>query len=115
MAALSGVTAVVDSRNVEVMDSQKVVDVAITIGDGVDTYPTGGVPFTLADLGLRSSLLNMVIADQGSSGYIARPDLANLKIQIFYGDYDPAAAGPLVEIPTSVAIQMSLKVKAYGF
>lgn len=114
MAALTGLTAVVDTRDTEILDSQKVIQADLTIGDGVDTYPTGGVPFTLAQLGCRNVINNMVIADQGSSGYIARPDLANNKIQIFYSDNNNVADGPLIEIPNTVAIQMSLKVMIYG-
>lgn len=61
-------------------DSRNANNVSLAFGDGVATYPAGGIPLTIGNLGCPSSLESFDIIDQGTSGYIYKVDLTNLKL-----------------------------------
>lgn len=71
-------------------------------GDGA--YPTGGT--AAFQTSVRSALgvgnvdiVAVIPIDCG--GYVPAWDNATGKLKVYYGDYDPAAAGPLVEVPNA--------------
>lgn len=61
-------------------DSRNANNVQLTFGDGVQTYPAGGIPLTIGNLGCPSALESFDIIDQGTSGYQFKVDLTNLKL-----------------------------------
>lgn len=71
---------------------QSVFDLAF--GDGSLTYPVGGVPLTLTNLGLKRNIESLVIADQVSGdGLLYKWDRANNKIRIYFPTQQTGGAG----------------------
>lgn len=90
----------------------------ITFGDGVDTYPTGGVPLTRAKLGLPEAIEEFYIMDAGNgNGFVYKYDYDEEKIRIYQGDNDGGADGPLVELvgETATPAEATLVVKVVGW
>lgn len=58
--------------------------VQLVFGDNTKTYPTGGIPLTLAGLGLTSFIDSLVVVDQGANakGYKFEFDRTNLKLLV---------------------------------
>lgn len=81
-----------------------IVDVAF--GDGALTYPTGGVPLTLAKLGFKRGIdsIKIVNASHGD-GYVYKVDIANLKIRIYAQGVTVGAAGAVAmdDFPVTAA------------
>ena len=76
----------------------------VDFGDGVDTYPTGGVPLTKADLACPNRIIELHFVDAASAnGFVYKYDWVNEKIRIYQGDNDAGADGPLVELAGGVA------------
>jgi hypothetical protein len=77
---------------------------SIAFGDGVLTYPAGGVPLTKANLGCPASLESLILIDPASAnGFVYKYDSANEKLRIYQGDNDAVADGPLVELGGAAA------------
>lgn len=89
----------------------------VSFGNGVDTYPTGGVPVVIGRLGCPTKLDEFHIMGAGANGLVYKYDFANNKIRIYQGDNDAGADGPLVELAGGVATPAlaSLKVKVSGW
>ena len=66
-----------------------------------NSYPTGGEPFTPAQLGLGT--LERIQCDPSSGGYIVTWDRSTSapKLLALYGDNNNAADGPLIEVPNT--------------
>ena len=67
-------------------NGRRVVVAALTFGDGVDTYPAGGVPLTKGNLGLPNSVDRLLIFDKDTNGYDFSYDYANEKIVMIQTD-----------------------------
>lgn len=90
----------------------------IVLGDGVDTYPTGGVPITKASLGCPNDIEEFHIMDASDGdGYVYKYDYENDKVRIYQGDNDATADGPLVEFvgTSTVVAATTLYVKVIGW
>ena len=118
MAAISSsdVSYSMDQRNGVVSDKDIRYNGSISFGDGVLTYPTGGIPLDIGKLGFRNKLDNLVLVDDSSGdGYVYKFDKTNNKIVIYEGEYTAVADGPLVEIAnTDTPAATTLQVIAYG-
>lgn len=57
--------------------------VTLAFGDGALTYPTGGVPITIGNLGCPNAVESMVIADAGTSGYTFNYNSTTQKLQLY--------------------------------
>ena len=90
----------------------------ITFGDGVDTYPSGGVPITVGKIGAPVSLetVNFVEPDAGN-GFVYKYDVSADTIRIYQGDNDNAADAPLIELvggaATPAAATVRLEARGY--
>lgn len=56
--------------------------VQLAFGDGVLTYPAGGIPITIGNLGCPNVVESMHIVDQGTSGYGFQYDSVNKKLVV---------------------------------
>ena len=63
-------------------DSRVCNRVKMVFGDGALTYPAGGIPLSIANLGCPNVLESLVIYDQGTSGYKFQLDQANSKLVV---------------------------------
>jgi hypothetical protein len=101
--AASNVAYVQTSK--EVIDSgmRKFV-MTVTFGDGVLTYPAGGIPLTAAQMGCPNEVrtLNLFSPDS-ANGFVYKYDQANNKIRIYQGDNNNAADAPLIELASGSA------------
>lgn len=85
-----------------ISDKDKRYDVDVSFGDGVLTYPVGGIPLDKAKMGMPNDLQDLLFSDaMSSAGFIYKFDKTNLKIRIYQGDNANVAAGPLVELSGS--------------
>ena len=91
---------------------------AIVLGDGVDTYPSGGVPITKASVGCPNNIEEFHIMDASDSdGYVYKYDYANDKIRIYLGNNDQTEDGPLVEFTgaSTVVAATTIYAKVVGW
>lgn len=70
----------------------------VAFGDGVKTYPAGGIPLTKGKLGCPVNLESLIIVDSSADGFVYKFDQVNGKIRIYQGDNANAAAAPGVEL-----------------
>lgn len=76
----------------------------VAFGDGVLTYPAGGVPLAAGQLGCPSEIRSLELFSPASAnGLVYKYDQANNKIRIYQGDYNAGADGPLVELVAATA------------
>lgn len=104
MGAISGIALSSLSVRDKQVNSDKIKRVlaTITFGDGVSTYPSGGIPVAYATLGFRNTIKSLELVDDSSGdGYVYKYDYTNKKIRIYQADYTATAAGVLTEISTS--------------
>lgn len=66
--------------------SIKSVVASMAFGDGSKTYPSGGIPLTIGNLGLPNSVQSMEFIDLGTSGYVFSFDTTNTKLRMFQRD-----------------------------
>lgn len=85
-----------------------------------NSYPTGGEPFDAAaevrskgNFDKTPTVIGVMIESKG--GYVFTYDRANAKILAYYGDYDPAAAAPLAEVPNETNLAAVTGVRALVF
>lgn len=77
---------------------------SIAFGDGVLTYPAGGVPLLGGQLGCPNDVQSFKFVDSANAnGFVYKYDFVNKKIRIYQGDNDAVADGPLVELAGGVA------------
>jgi hypothetical protein len=118
MAAISSsdVSYSVDARNGVISDKDKRYSANISFGDGVLTYPAGGIPLDKGLLGFRSELKDLVLVDASSGdGYVYKFDKSNQKIRIYEAEYTAMADGPLVELGAlATPAATTLKAIVYG-
>lgn len=116
MAAISGFSSTVQSERLTGL-SRVERTVKLDFGDGVDTYPTGGIPVSKGDLGCPNVIEGLSFMDSGSGdGYVYKYDQANEKV-LAYVSEETGTPGEyeLVELANTVAIQGSLVVIVNGF
>lgn len=83
MAALSASSVTYSmQRQAKGLDSRNCNLIKLTFGDGVLTYPAGGVPITIGNLGCPTVCESMSIVSQGTSGYFFAYDSVNAKLVI---------------------------------
>jgi len=90
----------------------------IVLGDGVDTYPSGGVPITKASVGCPNDIEEFHIMDASDAdGYVYKYDYENDKIRIYLGDNNNASDGPLIEFTgaSTVVAATTIYVKVTGW
>jgi hypothetical protein len=98
--AASNVSYVPD-LNRKVMDKMRSIPVQISFGDGVLTYPAGGIPLSLSKLGLVGELIGLEITEpDADDGLVYKWDKSANTLRLYYGDYSAAVDGPLVEVPS---------------
>lgn len=69
-----------------------------------NSYPTGGYAMTLQQLGLSALEEAIALNGMNAQGYVIRVDVPNKKLMFFYGDYNNAADGPLIEVPNATSL-----------
>ena len=57
--------------------------VRLAFGDGALTYPAGGIPITIGNLGCPVDVQSMVVVDKGTSGYSFMYDQSAAKLVMF--------------------------------
>lgn len=61
-------------------NGQHRVNVSLAFGDGVLTYPAGGVPISIGALGCPNIIESLIVYDKGTSGYAWSYDRTNKKL-----------------------------------
>lgn len=95
--------------------NEKLNKVSVSFGNGVLTYPAGGVPLTGVGLGLPNVVTSVLIDDSASgSGFVYKHDATNNKIRIYGQD---GSTGALVEAAAGVfaPAATTLVVQAVGW
>jgi hypothetical protein len=64
------------------------------------SYVTGGESYTARNFGMGS--VQAIYPDGMEDGYGMKPDYTNLKLKMFYADYDAVADGALIEVANGV-------------
>lgn len=99
-------------RKTEGNDRDDIVDVSF--GDGVLTYPAGGVPLSAVKLGMPNFLRSLEMVSPGSAnGFLYKYDSTNKKIRIFQQDGTTGALTELSGAATPAAA--TLRVHVYGW
>lgn len=76
----------------------------VAFGNGVLTYPAGGIPLTKASMGCPNEIRDLVISGPASAnGFVYKYDPANNKVRIYQGDNDNVADAPLIELVAATA------------
>ena len=109
-------TVTMDVRHKAQTDKYFSMSGTVAFGNGSLTYPTGGVPVTLAQLGFRNTCRGVYFCDDSSAdGYVYKFDLATLTIRIYETD-SASPPAPLVEMTTSYTpLATTLKFEAEGY
>lgn len=89
--------------------------VRLAFGNASLTVPSGGIPLTIGKLGCPTVVESLHVVDQGLSGYVFNYDQSANKLVVLYGDYDPAAVGPLIEASTVAIAAQTLEVELIGW
>lgn len=92
--------------------------VTLVFGDGVDTYPTSGIPLpTFGNFGMRRNLDGLTWLDEANgNGFVYKYDRANHKLRIYQGDNNNASDAPLIELTNSATpAQATLIAEAIGW
>jgi hypothetical protein len=98
-------------------NSRRQHGITVAFGDGALTYPAGGVPLTLANLGFHTTVEKFVIEDgANASGIVWKIDKTNLKLRGYEkaatpdtGDVDAA----LVELDSGTDAPAAQTVKFF--
>ena len=97
-------------------NANRVNNIVLTFGDGVSTYPTGGIPMSnLPKWGFPNSIDFVDILDtSGGGGYVYSYNRSTSKLMMFYAP--TTTPGALVEIASSVvpASGLNLLVQVSG-
>ena len=99
MAALTAADVTVTVSERQIIGKKKRVLASIAFGDGVDTYPSGGIPLpTFENWGLVRNFDDFIITDSSGEGLIYKYDKTNHKLLIYTqnirtGSTAAAAAG----------------------
>lgn len=116
MAAISSVAVSMDVRHEVCTDKYKSIQGSVVFGDGTSTYPSGGIPVTLGQLGFRNALRGLYFNDQSSAdGYVYKFDVSTLSIRIY--QVGAAVSTPLSEVTTAYvpAASTTLSFEAEGY
>lgn len=57
--------------------------VQLSFGDGAKTYPAGGIPITIGNLGCPTEVQSLRVSSNGGSGYSFSYDRTNQKLMMF--------------------------------
>lgn len=86
MAALSaGSVTYTMKKQRRGMDSRNCNRVQLAFGNASDTYPSGGIPLTIGNLGCPTEVESLHVFDTGGSGYNFVYDATNAKLMIYQG------------------------------
>lgn len=115
MANIAATDVTVTVLNRRTMDSgRKSMNLQLAFGNGVLTYPAGGIPVTKAQLGLPNAVESLVVYDGSEGGYAWSWDATNSKL-FALADGGGAAGTPLAQ-PSTVAIAaQTLRCEALGW
>lgn len=76
----------------------------IEFGDGVLTYPAGGVPLDNDKLGVPNDNVSLILYDsEDGDGFLYKYDRDDNKIRIYQGDNNNASDSALIELTSGVA------------
>lgn len=82
--AASNVTYTIIKQSIDNMSNKRVV-ASLQFGNGTLTYPTGGVPIVIGNLGLPNYVSSLKVFDSGTSGYSFQWDSVNSKLRLYGG------------------------------
>jgi hypothetical protein len=86
MANLAASNVTVSILNLRRLGNSKVHNrVKLVFGDGTSTYPQGGIPLTIGNLGCPNVVESLIICDQSTNGYNFQFDSVNVKLVITQG------------------------------
>lgn len=84
MSALGSASITYTVKNFNRLGNSKVLNrVQLSFGDGTLTYPTGGIPIILGQMGLVSNIESMILIDAGTAGYTPNFNTVTSKIQLY--------------------------------
>ena len=105
MADIASSDVVYVELNKEVLDSSiREYNFTIGFGNGVLTYPAGGIPLLAGKMGCPNEIRSCELFSPASGdGYVYKYDQANNKVRIYQGDNDNVADAPLIELVAATA------------
>lgn len=114
--AASGVTYTPVGHTDKVTSSRRDTVFVLGFGNGVDTYPAGGIPLIRGNFGMPNQVEVFDFQNMANSnGFIYKYDPTNFKIRIYQGDNDAVADGPMVELGNVAVAATSLSVHVVGW
>lgn len=94
VAADVAVSIPVQDRNFVRSPSKQFALAEITFGDGIDTYPAGGVPLPdISQFGFKKQIDFVSIEQPPANGFFYKYDRANHKIMIFHQGVTTGSTG----------------------
>ena len=81
----SDVTTTVLNRR-RLADEKKMNQCRLVFGDGALTYPTGGIPIEIGDLGFSTVIESLKVVDEGGSAYSFKYDQSTKKLLVLPGE-----------------------------
>lgn len=86
MANLVAADVTFTTKNLRRMGNSRVANrIQLAFGDGVKTYPAGGIPITIGNLGCPNVVESLHVVEQGTSGYYFQYDSTNKKLIMIQG------------------------------
>lgn len=86
MANIAATDVVYTVKNLRKLGNSKAHNrIQLVFGDGVLTYPAGGVPITKGKLGCPNVVESLTVVEQGTSGYQFQYDSTNTKLILIQG------------------------------
>lgn len=80
MADIAATNITVTLLNQRRHNGRHYINVKLAFGDGVLTYPAGGIPVSIGALGCPNTIESLTVYDKSTSGYEWSYDAANLKL-----------------------------------
>lgn len=99
-------------RKTEGGDRDDIVD--ITFGNGVLTYPAGGIPLQAVKLGMPNFLRTFeLVSPASANGFVYKFDSAALKLRIYQQDGTTGALAELGALATPAAATLRVHVQGW--
>jgi hypothetical protein len=118
MAVIASAVVTVNERRIYGSGKKRRNRITITFGDGVNTYPAGGVVLpTFGSFGMTRQLDYVLLVDASNpDGFVYKYDQTNNKLRI-YSEQAVALNAPLLEVSAAFvpALNVTLTGEAVGW
>ena len=118
MADIASTNVTYTKQSMDIQDKYREAVFKLQFGNGILTYPAGGVPLLKAKLGMPNELRSLDLMDMDdSNGLLYKYDFETAKLRIYEGDYAQVGDAPLAELDagSDAPAATTLYVKAMGW